>query len=151
MSGTVLAEPEPPHRPNPEPPIRVGPNMTLIGSHADPVPMRAPAEVWAWWVTAVDLDSDDQPVLLQGCWVDGPPPADGPYDGDLAVRLHPPVDADPDRVSVEMLLAFQRRWTRVGTWPNHGRDWPSVIAPTASTVMHLHTALLEADTRETRG
>lgn len=149
MPNTQLLEPEPPQRPQPPPerPVAIGMNATLIGVSADLVPMRMPADVWAWWVTAVDLDSDDRPVQLQGCWVQGHPPADGPYDGDLVIRLHPSATPAADRVGVEMLLAYRDRWTRVATWPDLDRDWPTLIAPTAHIVMSLHTALLEADSQ----
>ena len=45
---------------------------------------------------------------------------------------------------VEMLLAYQGRWQRVGQWRGLDDGWPSLIAPTAAAVMGLHGDANEA-------
>lgn len=68
------------------------PAMTVLaGDSGDggvvDVPTRMPDGVWAWLVTAVDLDPNDEPTLLEGVWVTEQPPASPLYDGDVVVRL----------------------------------------------------------------
>jgi hypothetical protein len=46
-----------------------------------------------------------------------------------------------------MLLAHDGRWLQVGFWPHLGTAWPVTVAPTAATVMGLHTALAESFAR----
>ncbi|WP_025355885.1 DUF4357 domain-containing protein [Kutzneria albida] len=45
---------------------------------------------------------------------------------------------------VEMLLAHQGRWQRVGQWCGVHDRWPLIITPTAAAVMGLHCDLSEA-------
>jgi hypothetical protein len=128
--------------------------LTLVPTVAPP-PMRCPDDVWAMLVTAVDIISDadpdraDEVVLFAGTWVPEQPPADSLYDGDLVVCLtHPAEPTYPlprdHATDVEMLLAYQGRWQRVGQW--HGIDdrWPGIVAPTAAAVMGLHSDATEA-------
>jgi hypothetical protein len=126
--------------------------MILVPAFAAP-PMRCPDDVWAMLVTVVDIISDadraGEVVLFAGSWVPEQPPADSLYDGDLVVRLtHPAEPTYPlprdHATDVEMLLAYQGRWQRVGQW--HGIDdgWPEIVAPTAAAVMGLHGGATEA-------
>lgn len=103
-----------------------------------PVPMRTPGTMWAWSVTTADLDPTDRPLLVEGHWVATPPPPASLCDGGVVVRLLPPGSGREDRVTVEMLLAHEDRWTRVGLWPDLDREWPRVIAPTADAIRCLH-------------
>lgn len=79
--------------------------------------------------------------MFAGSWVPEQPPADGLYDGDLVLRLTPPADPVPgdSAVDVEMLLACHGRWQRVRRWSGLDQGWPLRVAPTAITVMNLHT------------
>jgi hypothetical protein len=65
------------------------------------------------------------------------------YDGDLVVRLTHPADPTcplprDHAADVEVLLAYQGRWQRVGQWCGVDDGWPSLVAPTAAAVMGLH-------------
>lgn len=121
--------------------------------------MRLPDHAWAMLVLAVDIvdetvgDSDPDRAcevdLFAGSWVPEQPPADGLYDGDLVVRLtHPadPASALPreNTADVEMLLAYEGRWQRVGLWRGVDERWPRVVGPTAAAVMGLHSDAAEA-------
>jgi hypothetical protein len=121
--------------------------MILAPAFAAP-PMRCLDDVWAMLVTAVDIISDTDPdragevVLFAGNWVAEQPPA-SLYDGDLVVRLTHPADPTyplprDHAADVEMLLAYQGRWQRVGQWRGLDDGWPSLVAPTAAAVMGLH-------------
>ena len=71
------------------------------------------------------------------------------YDGDLVVRLiHPTDPAYPSprdhAADVELLLAHQGRWQRVGQWFGIDDRWPLIVGPTAAAVMALHCDLTEA-------
>jgi len=131
------------------------PDTMILAPAFVPPPMRCPDDMWAMLVTAVDIIADADPdragqaALFTGVWAPQQPPADGLHDGDLVVRLVPPdnLTGPPPRepvTDVEMLLAYQGRWQRVGQW--HGIDdrWPSVVAPTAAAVMSLHCDATEA-------
>jgi RAMA domain-containing protein len=118
-------------------------------------PMRLPEQAWAMLVLAVDIVGDTGPdragevELFAGSWVPEQPPAEGLYDGDLVVRLTDPANpASPlpreDVIDVEMLLAYQGRWQRVGQWRGVDEQWPRVVAPTAAAVMGLHGDATEA-------
>lgn len=128
-------------RPDSQPGGVQDPAMTVLADGNDDgvvdVPTRMPDGVWAWLVTAVDLDPNDEPTLLEGGWVTEQPPASPPYDGDVVVRLTAPSPGADEVVVVEMLLCYADRWTRVGHWPNLGSDWPRIVAPTAAAVMGL--------------
>lgn len=65
------------HPGSPNQPREADDPITLLdgGDTLDEVPVRMPSGVWAWLVTAVNLDLDDEPTLLQGCWVTEQPPA----------------------------------------------------------------------------
>lgn len=131
------------------------PNTVILAPVFAPPPMRCPDDVWALLVTAVDIigaadpDREGDVALFAGNWVPEQPPADSPYDGDLVVRLTHPDDSTcplprDHAVDVEMLLAYQGRWQRVGQWRGLDDRWPSVVAPTAATVMGLHCDATEA-------
>jgi hypothetical protein len=118
-------------------------------------PMRLPERTWAMLVLAVDIVGDTDPdhagevELFAGSWVAEQHPARGLYDGDLVVRLtHPAGPTSPhlrgDAVDVEMLLASDGRWQRVGLWRGADEQWPRVVAPTAAAVMGLHSDATEA-------
>lgn len=136
-------------RPDSQPGAVQDPAMTVLadgsgdGGVVD-VPTRMPDGVWAWLVTAVDLDPNDEPTLLEGGWVTEQPPPSPPYDGDVVVRLTAPSSGTAEVVVVEMLLCYADRWTRVGHWPNLGSDWPRIVAPTAAAVMGLWCDAAEA-------
>ena len=128
--------------------------LTLVPAFGPP-PMRCPDDVWAMLVTAVDIISDadpdraDEVVLFAGSWVPEQPPADSLYDGDLVVRLtHPAEPTYPlprdHATDVEMLLAYQGRWQRVGQWNGIDDRWPGIVAPTVAAVMGLHGDATEA-------
>jgi hypothetical protein len=131
--------------------------MILAPAFAAP-PMRCPDDVWAMLVTAVDIISDADPdragevALFTGSWVREQPPADRLYDGDLVVRLTHPADPTyplprDHAADVEMLLAYQGRWQRVGHWCGVDDRWPRLVAPTAAAVMGLHCDLSETSVR----
>lgn len=120
-------------------------------------PMRSPEGAWAMLVLAVDVIGDNDPepagevALFAGSWMSDQPPADL-HDGDLVVRLTWP--AYPTRplrryraVDVEMLLAYQGTWRRVGLWYAADDRWPGLVAPTAAAVMGLHGDAVDAVTR----
>jgi hypothetical protein len=122
-----------------------------------PPPMRCPDDMWAMLVLAVniigDSDSDTdragEVALFAGQWVGDQPPADDQYDGDLVVRLTHPTDPTypsprDHAADIEMLLAHQGRWRRVGQWFGIDDRWPLIVAPTAAAVMGLHCDLSEA-------
>ena len=126
--------------------------VILVPPFAATPPMRLPDRVWAILVVAVDIvdgiadpDRAGEVVLFAGCWMLDQPPADR-HDGDLVLRFAPP--ATPQRwdrhVDIEMLLASRGRWQQVGRWPTLDSQWPQIIAPTAATIMSLHTATTEA-------
>jgi hypothetical protein len=106
-------------------------------------------------VVAVHIIGDTDPdhagevALFAGQWVEHQPPADDLYDGDLVMRLTALVDPKdpygrPHTADVEMLLAHQGRWQRVGQWFGVDHRWPHIVAPTAAAVMRLHCDLSEA-------
>jgi Restriction Enzyme Adenine Methylase Associated len=129
--------------------------LILAPVSATATPMRSPDGVWAMLVLAVDIIGDNDPdragevALFAGQWVDEQPPADDQYDGDLVVRLTQPTDPTypspgDQAADVEMLLAHQGRWRRVGQWFGLDARWPLIVAPTAAAVMELHCDLREA-------
>ncbi|KAA2253292.1 hypothetical protein F0L68_33310 [Solihabitans fulvus] len=129
--------------------------LILAPVSATATPMRSPDGVWGMLVLAVDIIGDTDPdragevALFAGQWVADQPSADDQYDGDLVVRLTHPTDLTypsprDHAVDVEMLLAHQGRWRRVGQWFGVDDRWPLIVAPTAATVMGLHCDLNEA-------
>jgi hypothetical protein len=119
-------------------------------------PMRLPERTWAMLVVAVDIIDDTEPdrvgevELFAGSWVPEQPPADGPYDGDLVLRLACPSPPGPtyewhlEHTDIEMLLAYQGCWQRIGLWCGVDDRWPRLVAPTAASVMGLHSDAAEA-------
>lgn len=156
------AAPTEPSRPQDEVSIREWrglPTDALIlaptAATATATPMRSPDGVWAMLVVAVDIIGDTDPdragevALFAGHWVGEQPPAVDQYDGDLVVRLIHPTDPTypsphDHATDVEMLLAHQGRWRRVGQWFGVDDRWPLIVAPTAAAVMELHCDLAEA-------
>jgi hypothetical protein len=130
--------------------------MILVPTFA--APMRLPEHTWAMLVLAVDIVGDTEPErageveLFAGSWVSERPPAEL-YDGDLVVRLDCPSPQGPtyewhmQHTDIEMLLAYQGQWQRVGQWCGLDDRWPRVIAPTAAAVMGLHVDATEATAR----
>jgi hypothetical protein len=129
--------------------------LILAPASATATPMRSPDGTWAMLVVAVDIIGDTDPdragevALFAGRWVGDQPPADDQYNGDLVVRLiHPTDPTYPSprghAADVEMLLAHQGRWRRVGQWFGVDDRWPLIVAPTAAAVMGLHCDLSEA-------
>lgn len=125
------------------------PETVVLIPALHPPPMRCPANQWALLVCAVNIISDADPVhagqtaLFAGRWVAERPSAEGLHDGDLVVRLtHPAASTYPlareHGADVEMLLAYQGRWQRVGQWFGVDEGWPRIVAPTAAAVMDLH-------------
>ncbi|MFF0147035.1 hypothetical protein ATK36_5352 [Amycolatopsis sulphurea] len=125
------------------------PDTMILAPTFAPPPMRCPDGVWAMLVTAADIIGDADPdragevTLFAGNWVTEQPPADGLYDGDLVVRLTHPADpahrlSRDHTTDVEMLLAHQGQWQRVGQWRGLDDGWPNLVAPTAAAVMRLH-------------
>lgn len=118
------------------------PDTMILAPAFAPPPMRCADDAWAMLVTAVDIIGAEDPAragevaLFAGEWVAEQPPADSVHDGDLVVRL---TQLSRDHVTdVEMLLAYQGRWQRVGQWRALDEGWPSLVAPTAVAVMGLH-------------
>lgn len=62
----------------------------------------------------------------------------------MAVRLTAAESGGADTVTVEMLLCYAARWTRVALWPSLASDWPRIIAPTAAAVMGLWCDVAES-------
>lgn len=131
------------------------PDTMILAPAFAPPPMRCPDDVWAMLVTAVDIVGDADPdragevALFAGNWVAEQPPPDSLYDGDLVVRLSHPADPTyplprDHATDVEMLLAYQGRWQRVGQWHGLDEGWPNLVAPTAAAVMGLHGDATEA-------
>jgi hypothetical protein len=112
-------------------------------------PMRQPEKTWALLVQAVDIatdhDREQELELVAGSWLTDQPPADL-HDGDLVVRITP-VDDAVVAVDLEMLLARDGGWQRVGVWPRLGSAWPAILGPTAAAVMGLSTCLAEVSAR----
>ncbi|WP_232376418.1 restriction system modified-DNA reader domain-containing protein [Amycolatopsis aidingensis] len=131
------------------------PDTIILAPASSAPPMRCPDDVWAMLVSAVDIIGDTDPdragevALFTGHWVPQQPPANDLYEGDLVVRLHHPADPLPrdDAADIEMLLAYQGRWQRVGRWCGLDDHWPRLVAPTAAAVMGLHCDLSETSVR----
>ncbi|WP_253886228.1 hypothetical protein [Actinokineospora diospyrosa] len=127
--------------------------IILVPSPTAP-PMRCPEQAWGLLVLAVDIldeadpDREGDVVQFAGYWVPRQP-ADGLYDGDLVVRLTSSggTSTPEGTTHVEMLLAHRGRWRHVGRWDGVDDRWPTLIAPTAATVMGLHCDLTEAAAR----
>ena len=131
------------------------PDTMILAPAFTPPPMRCPDDVWAMLVLAVNIIGDTDPdregevALFAGQWVGDQPPADDQYDGDLVVRLTHPTDPTypsprDHAADIEMLLAHQGRWRRVGQWFGIDDRWPLIVAPTAAAMMGLHCDLSEA-------
>ena len=119
----------------------LAPHLTAI------VPRRQPVGIWGMLVLAVDIVGDTDPdragelALFAGSWIPEQPPADL-HDGDLVVRLthrEPPNyhQRRDNSLDIEMLLARQSRWQRVGCWYRANDRWPWLVASTAAAVMGL--------------
>jgi Restriction Enzyme Adenine Methylase Associated len=67
--------------------------------------------------------------------------------GDQADAAAAPLPAgadDPDRTTVELLIAYDGQWRPAGRWANTDTGWPAQVAPAAAILMRLHTDLIEA-------
>lgn len=123
--------------------------MVLAASDPIPAPpMRIPDGQWALLISEIEFCGrpGDGEVLewLEGCWVDESHRDDRFHDGDVVVRLSEPDGSRgpvASTVEVDMLLAYQGTWQRVGLWPTLGSDWPTIVVYTANAVMGLHTDL----------
>lgn len=108
-------------------------------------------------MTAVDIIDDTDPeragevAWFTGHWVLNQPPATRPYDGALVVRLTRPTNPlNRDHAAdIEMLLAYQNRWQRVGQWVGVDDRWSAVVAPTAAAIIGLHSDVAHALARPT--
>lgn len=124
-----------------------GGEVVLAASAPIPAPpMRIPDGQWALLISEIEFRGrpGDGEVLewLEGCWVDESHRDDRFHDGDVVVRLSEPDGSRgpvASTVDVEMLLAYEGAWQRVGLWPAQGTDWPTIVVYTASAVMGLHT------------
>ncbi|MFD9964022.1 hypothetical protein [Amycolatopsis sp. NPDC058986] len=111
------------------------------------VPMRMPPGAWALLVTAADRQTTHgEIVLFAGEWREHEYPASG-CEGDLILRLAPPVTANAaeDTVAVQLAIAAYGEWIPAGTWPSLGHDWPAVVAPAAAAIMGTYIAAAEAE------
>ena len=112
-----------------------------------PPPMRCPDDVWAMLVVAADMAHNSDPdhagelALFAGSWISQQPSADL-HDGDLVIHLAPPptsrCPADEHTTDIEMLLARNGMWQRVGHWCSVDDRWPHLVAPVAVAVMTTH-------------
>ncbi|PWW53130.1 hypothetical protein DFQ13_116120 [Actinokineospora spheciospongiae] len=128
-------------------------DTVILAPSSTTTPMRMPEDRWAMLVVAVDVvshtdpDREDDIVLFAGVWVAEQPSAEF-CDGDLVVVLTAPEDesSDSDVVNVELLLAHEQRWRRVGFWALLDAHWPWTTAPTVAAIIELHTDASEVDT-----
>jgi hypothetical protein len=126
------------------------PDGAILAPSIAATPMRHPKNVWGMLVVAADVLDDTDPnregevALFAGCWLREQPPASR-HEGDLVLVLTAPdAESSPgDLVDVEMLLAHQNRWLRVGEWEGMDPRWPWTVALTASAIMGLHTEATE--------
>lgn len=124
--------------------------VLLAASHPTPAPpIRTPDGVWALLITEIDFRGrpGHGEILdwLAGRWVTESHREDRFHEGDVVVRLSEPDGCDDEPVAstvdVEMLLAYEGQWQRVGLWPAQGTDWPDIVVYTANAVMGLHSDL----------
>lgn len=134
------------------------PTVTITSSDAPP--LRAPENMWGLYVAtnnAADHDGMAPETILTGRWS----PQRLPTDGKFVVRLTEPAHhqcADPastapqdvdahvgSHVDVELLLAFQDRWERVGVWRRCGHDWPHQVMSSVRATASLYEALITDD------
>lgn len=133
------------------------PRVTIT---SDGPPMRTPENVWGLYIAisdGADCDGATPEPILTGHWSPQQPPSDG----DLVVRLTAPshdlcavaapaAPQDDDahvctHVDVELLLAFQGRWERVGVWRGLGLDWPHQVVATVRATTRVYEALVADD------
>jgi hypothetical protein len=116
-------------------------------------PMRMPERSVGLLVQAVDInqndDDEDELELFAGSWMPEHSPADL-LDGDLAVRITPRDDTAV-AADVEMLLAHDGCWRRVGAWLHLDSTWPAIVSATAAVVMGLSTDIVELCARHDAG
>jgi len=128
-------------------------DTVILAPPLAPTPMRLPEDTWAMLVVAVDIFNltdpgrEDDIALFAGAWVVEQPSAEL-AEGDLVVVLTAPEGESPERdvVDVELLLAHQHHWRRVGFWASLDARWPWTIAPTIAAITELHTDAAEVDT-----
>ncbi|MEV8438799.1 hypothetical protein AB0425_15605 [Actinosynnema sp. NPDC051121] len=126
-------------------------DAVILAPSIVPGPMRQPENTWAMLVLAADILDDTDPdregevALFAGRWLPEQPPA-AVCEGDLVLVLTASDDESaPDcRVDVEMLLAHDDRWMRVGEWEGMDVHWPWTVAVTAAAIMGLRVAATEA-------
>lgn len=127
------------------------PDAVILAPSIAATPMRQPANTWAMLVLAADVVDDTDPdregevVLFAGCWIPEQPQA-VTCEGDLVLLLtESDAESSPDdRVDVEMLLAHDGRWLRVGEWKGLTSHWPWTVAVSAAAIMGLHVEAIEA-------
>jgi hypothetical protein len=126
------------------------PDAVILAPSVAATPMRQPDNTWALLVLAADVLDDTHlnrygdVVLFVGSWLPDQPPAAG-CEGDLVLVLTAPEGESPpqDRVDVDMLLAHDNRWMRVGEWQGMDPRWPWPVARTAAAMMGLHVEATE--------
>jgi hypothetical protein len=138
--------------------------VTITSSDAPP--MHAPENMWGLYIATnngADHDGVVPEPILTGHWSPQMPPTDG----DLVVRLTSPsrdqcanpaattdqnVGAHVDsQVDIELLLAFEDRWERVGVWRRRGHDWPHEVMSTVRATARLYDALVADDPDRSSG
>jgi len=127
------------------------PDAVILAPSVAAAPMRQPENTWALLVLAADVLDDTDPdregevALFAGCWLPDQPHA-ALREGDLVLVLTAPDGESPpnDEVDLEMLLAHDSRWVRVGEWEGMSPRWPWSVAMTATAIMGLHVEATEA-------
>jgi hypothetical protein len=138
----------------------IDPDRIILVPPFDPgPPMRHPDGAWAMLITEIDTTAEGTettapnpyagvPVaFFTGMWI-RQQPAIASFTGDLVLRFAPPSRTGTPRwqaahVDIEMLLAANDRWQRVGLWLSADAQWPYLVVPTARAVMALSVAAVE--------
>lgn len=103
----------------------------IVAGHITVPLLRAPAGAWGLRIIAADVAVDTGRLVLFAALPLSNQPDARIHDGDVVVRLlADPVVPDESRmvVDVEVLLARDGAWSRVGAWTGLDSDWPHHIA-----------------------